>query len=545
MIKGKGNLCVKSTRKGRVTQSPCEANKDLNLWKFIRIGKVYIIQNKNLQVFDVAGAKKNNGAFIYAWNRGNGKNQKWRYISLRGKKFELKNVNSNRCLDNTGKAKKDVGYHQWKCSRNNKNQHFRFIKVNEKKYKKKIAIINARRLKRKTAKKLDISTKKTIEIPKGKVYLSSTNNLCVKYKGYRKKIVQQKCLKKATLLWELINVAGDTYGIKNSGFKDKYLSVNKGKKNGSTVSTLNKKGIHAQHWTLLKAKGGDGNYLIQNRFSRKCLDNTGLARLNRIYWTWSCNENNKNQQFKIISEKEKPPKFVSKIVKKPKSKKFVKSLKRVIRAGKVKLARKLIKKLKNSGKKRTAKKYKKIMQKATRKIKSATKIVKNRIKKLVAKGKNKKVNKLKKALKKMKKVLKKIKKGKKNKGKKKGKKGKKGKKRPNSGYRKKKNLKFMNGKYKFNLITGKEFCLKQCKPDRDAKEKKCFKGTIQPCNSCESKEDKKDDSDNLCKTVCNAIKTEKTCEFYSFINDKEKIINKKLLNRFGRIFVKKFLKTRR
>jgi hypothetical protein len=124
----------------------------------------------------------------------------------------------------------------------------------------------------------------------------------------------------------------------------------------------------------------------------------------------------------------------------------------------------------------------------------------------------------------------------------------KGKKKPNSGYRKKKNIKFMGGRFKFNLVTGKEFCSKKCSPNRTSPAKKCFKGTVQTCNSCAFKGTKDKagkESDELCKTVCNAIAGEKSCEFYTYIDDKKKVINKKLLNRFGRIFIKKYLKRRR
>ena len=101
----------------------------------------------------------------------------------------------------------------------------------------------------------------------------------------------------------------------------------------------------------------------------------------------------------------------------------------------------------------------------------------------------------------------------------------------------------MGGKYKFNLVTGREFCTKKCKPNKSAPIKKCFKGTVQNCNSCVFNGGKKDkDSDELCKMVCNAIDKEKTCEFYTFIDAKKKVINKRLLNKFGRIFIKKYLK---
>merc|ERR1712010_58923 len=72
--------------------------------------------------------KRNNGGPIFAWRRNNKKNQKWSYLPMKGGKFELKGLNSGKCLDNTGKARNKQGYHQWSCSGGNANQHFKFLR---------------------------------------------------------------------------------------------------------------------------------------------------------------------------------------------------------------------------------------------------------------------------------------------------------------------------------------------------------------------------------------------------------------------------------
>merc|ERR1712032_834810 len=60
--------------------------------------------------------------------RNNKKNQKWSYLPMRGGKFELRGLNSGKCLDNTGKARNKQPYHQWSCSGGNANQHFQFLR---------------------------------------------------------------------------------------------------------------------------------------------------------------------------------------------------------------------------------------------------------------------------------------------------------------------------------------------------------------------------------------------------------------------------------
>merc|ERR1712160_30540 len=106
-------------------------------------------------------------------------------------------------------------------------------------------------------------------------------------------------------------------------------------------------------------------------------------------------------------------------------------------------------------------------------------------------------------------------------------------------YRKNKTLKFMKGKYSFNLKTGKAFCSTKCAINKSSKERYCFKKGAKKCKACSFTGNKKSakgkESQQLCSIVCRSIKN-KTCNFYAYIDEKKKVINKKLLNRFGRIF---------
>merc|ERR1711957_839706 len=51
-------------------------------------------------------------------------------------------------------------------------------------------------------------------------------------------------------------------------------------------------------------------------------------------------------------------------------------------------------------------------------------------------------------------------------------------------YRKNKTLKFMKGKYSFNLKTGKAFCSTKCAINKSSKERYCFKKGAKKCKAC-------------------------------------------------------------
>merc|ERR1712032_939930 len=115
-------------------------------------------------------------------------------------------------------------------------------------------------------------------------------------------------------------------------------------------------------------------------------------------------------------------------------------------------------------------------------------------------------------------------------------------------YRKNKTVKFMKGKYSFNLKTGRQFCQTKCANNKSSKEGVCFKNGVKKCKACSFTGNKTTpkgkESQQLCSIVCRSINNQK-CDFYAYIDDKKKVINKRLLNRFGRIFVTKFLQKNR
>jgi len=121
-------------------------------------------------------------------------------------------------------------------------------------------------------------------------------------------------------------------------------------------------------------------------------------------------------------------------------------------------------------------------------------------------------------------------------------------KRKSMKYRKNKNLKFMKGKYTFNLKTGTKFCKSKCSNNKSSNEGVCFKNGVKKCKSCSFKGNKKTakgkENDKLCSIVCKSINNQQ-CDFYAYLDNKKKVINKKLLNKFGKIFVTKFLQKNR
>merc|ERR1712222_133729 len=51
-------------------------------------------------------------------------------------------------------------------------------------------------------------------------------------------------------------------------------------------------------------------------------------------------------------------------------------------------------------------------------------------------------------------------------------------------YRKNKTIKFMKGKYSFNLKTGRQFCQTKCANNKSSKEGVCFKNGVKKCKAC-------------------------------------------------------------
>merc|ERR1711957_386010 len=208
----------------RITQGPCNSGNN-SQWKFIKFGTTYIIMNKSGQVLAVNRSGRNNGAHIYSSKRSNGSNQRFYYSFIGSGKFMLKNLNSKKCIDNTGKARRGVGYHQWNCSRNNKNQHFRIQRIR--------------------AQNLP---------PKGWVMIKGNGNLCVQGSAAKKakkswfgrsskkavgrRITQGSCNSGKNSQWKFIKF-GTTYIIMNKS--GQVLEVSKmSRNNGAHIYASNR-----------------------------------------------------------------------------------------------------------------------------------------------------------------------------------------------------------------------------------------------------------------------------------------------------------------
>jgi len=84
---------------------------------------------------------------------------------------------------------------------------------------------------------------------------------------------------------------------------------------------------------------------------------------------------------------------------------------------------------------------------------------------------------------------------------------------------------------------GNRFCSTKCIPDLLSKGKKCWKNGVKHCNTCQYKDrrfimDHKEE-EAICKYACNAIKNSNNCEYYTFTNDKKKLLDPKVLNKYG------------
>merc|ERR1712151_1016976 len=132
-------------------------------------------------------------------------------------------------------------------------------------------------------------------IPSGWVMIKGRGNLCIRFAGGRKHIRQGRCNRSRNVQWRFIRYAG-RYIIQNrSGYvMDLYAYK---RHNGAHIYAWNRKNGNNQRW-IFQSIGG-GKYLIRNHHSKKCLDNTGRAQVNRHYHQWTCSKRNANQHFYI------------------------------------------------------------------------------------------------------------------------------------------------------------------------------------------------------------------------------------------------------
>lgn len=118
-------LCVSDkTANGILVQEKCGASNNL-LWSFVPYTTGHIIVSKNGRVMDNGGQKTNNGNPTLGYARHNGNNQIWKIsASNNGKAVQIRNVQANKCLDDTGVPSVGKEVYIWDCTITNANQYF-------------------------------------------------------------------------------------------------------------------------------------------------------------------------------------------------------------------------------------------------------------------------------------------------------------------------------------------------------------------------------------------------------------------------------------
>ena len=90
------------------------------------------------------------------------------------------------------------------------------------------------------------------------------------------------------------------------------------------------------------------------------------------------------------------------------------------------------------------------------------------------------------------------------------------------------------------------FCMKNCVPNLEGKEKKCRDNGIKKCHSCKINPalpqlQNNLDAKKLCRVACNALENQITCDYYGYTNDKKKKIDQSVLNKFSLKALRKYL----
>lgn len=257
-IVGKTGYCVAAEKKhSLLIQRPCGLSDDL-LWQKISVGGGnYIFRSKNGQVMDNADNRVENRNPVIAWTRHGGKNQQWNLEKVNSK-FLLKNVQSQKCFDDTGLAANGRSYHIWNCSKTNKNQLFELR-----------------------------------EIPVNYGNLIGNTGFCVSSRNYNGRLVQQVCGTTSDLLWKKVKIGNNYLFVA----QNKLVLDNSGSKtnNGNPVLGYKRHNGLNQQWQIINFKFG--KILLRNAQSNKCLDDTGNPRIGGFYHIWSCFIYNQNQWF--------------------------------------------------------------------------------------------------------------------------------------------------------------------------------------------------------------------------------------------------------
>jgi len=221
---------------------------------------------------DNRGQGARNGNPVIGYPRNNTPAQIWAIESVRhGNHVHFRNLQRNKCLDDTGVARVNRHYHIWSCSNGNRNQWFR------------LAVYRR-------------PARPTRLYPNGWFNIVGKTGLCVSARHNRGNLTQQRCGTGADLQWRVIRYRnGLILQARNGRIMD---NRGQGARNGNPVIGYPRNNTPAQIWAIESVRHGNHVH-FRNLQRNKCLDDTGVARVNRHYHIWSCSNGNRNQWFRL------------------------------------------------------------------------------------------------------------------------------------------------------------------------------------------------------------------------------------------------------
>merc|ERR1711957_809436 len=271
-IVGTTGLCVSAkNNKERLVQQTCGDSDDL-LWSTERQGDGIVIKNKTGRVIDNADQNTFNSNQILGNTRNNSPAQIWAVESVgHGDHVHFRNLQRKKCIDDTGRHTVGSVYHLWDCNNENKNQWFK-----------------------PAAPKKEVMN----QTPKGWFNIVGTTGLCVSAKNNKERLVQQTCGDSDDLLWSTkpqgdgIVVINKTGRVIDNAEQNAY--------NGNQILGNTRNNSPAQIWAVESVGHGDHVH-FRNLQRNKCIDDTGRHAVGSVYRLWYCNNDNKNQWFKLAA----------------------------------------------------------------------------------------------------------------------------------------------------------------------------------------------------------------------------------------------------
>jgi hypothetical protein len=285
-IRGPGNFCLNDSQKGKgITQGECGLNENA-LWRFISIGGNYIIEGKSKRVINDQLGKTQNGNPIISMDRHNGYNQKWVVHFKKNGALHLKNLYSERCLDNSNSKKSGSIYIQWTCTEGNQNQ---------------VYYLTPPDAARTGLTELTVDQKimmHKFKMPTGWINFLGNTGLCLTENGKDKTVTQQVCSKEGKNNWKFKKVGNELYTVESKNglvLTNQYSITN----NGNSVIASNDKRQNNQKWNVIPLP--NGKILLRNPESAKCVDIDGDIKAGALHLIFECGLDKNSQLLEIRS----------------------------------------------------------------------------------------------------------------------------------------------------------------------------------------------------------------------------------------------------